>query len=64
VVEQAFARYDARTTSARSPSVTWSTLFQLIVYLVVLMAVALIPITIWLAGVVFVTGSKRPASNS
>jgi hypothetical protein len=43
--------------------VTWSTLFQLILYLIVLMAIAVIPIAIWLAGAVFVTSTKHAPSD-
>jgi hypothetical protein len=44
--------------------VTWSTLFQLIVYLIVLMAIAVIPITLWLAGTVFVTSTRHAPYDS
>jgi hypothetical protein len=64
VVDAPRARYHAGHRP-KERTVTWSTLFQLILYLVVLMAIAVIPITVWLVGAVVVTNQKRdtaPAS--
>ena len=52
-------RDDHADATRRSPKVTWSTLFQLIGYMIVLMAIAVIPIAFWLAGAIVVTNQKR-----